>query len=440
MKEKARLFAINAHKGQVRKNDPEKPMIIHPLSVGNLLEEYGYDDNVIAAGYLHDTVEDTECTLEIIKQEFNEDIADLVDTASEPDKSLSWEARKKHTIELTKNLPIRNKVLICADKINNLEDLMLKFRKTGKRDFSGFKRGEEQQKWYYESIYNSLIENEDESLPIFARLKEVIEIVYEDKKDLFLEEIYSSNIELYNKLVSLDALKKELKRIKDLIEIDKPFVVEFCGTPRTGKTTILNNIYDFFKKGNFKIKLIEELTTSKYYKEIFFSEIKNMGIANLNIEIIKEARKQLLATLGEDLDIILIDRSINDRLIWNYRRFKKGDISKEIYEKIKEEFKEFSKANIDLLIINYTDEYTALKRDYNNSLSLEKRKFLNLENIKEYNDSLEEIEAVFNESVDNLLKVDTTNISPLDSSIIITEKILKTLEKKYIKTLNEKYK
>ena len=154
VKEKAKDFAIHAHMGQVRKSEPDKPMIIHPISVGQLLEEYGYDDYVVAAGYLHDVVEDTKYTILDIEKEFGNDIANLVMGASEPDKSLSWEERKKHTIEETKKLPLRNKLVICADKINNLEDLMLKFQKSGRRDFSSFKRGEEQQKWYYDNSQN----------------------------------------------------------------------------------------------------------------------------------------------------------------------------------------------------------------------------------------------------------------------------------------------
>jgi len=91
LKERAKLFAINAHMEQVRKSEPDKPMIIHPISVGMLLEEYGYDDTVVAAGYLHDVVEDTNYTIEDIKKEFGEEVASLVMGASEPDKSLSWE-------------------------------------------------------------------------------------------------------------------------------------------------------------------------------------------------------------------------------------------------------------------------------------------------------------------------------------------------------------
>ena len=198
LKEKAKIFAINAHMGQIRKSEPDKPMIIHPISVGMLLEEYGYDEAVVAAGYLHDVVEDTKYTIEDIKKEFGDEVANLVMGASEPDKSLSWEERKAHTIEETKKLPLKNKLVICADKINNLEDLMLKFQKSGKRDFSAFKRGEEQQKWYYTSVYESLIYGEDENLPIFKRLKNVLDIVFAEKEDLYLRDtIFDDNREYY---------------------------------------------------------------------------------------------------------------------------------------------------------------------------------------------------------------------------------------------------
>lgn len=133
--------------------------------------------------------------------------------ASEPDKSLSWEERKLHTIEATRKLPLKNKLVICADKINNLEDTMIKFQKNGKRDFSEFKRGKEQQKWYYTNVYESLIYGEDENLPIFKRFKKVLDIVFYAKEDKTLKEtIFADNPEYYEKLKSLHAQKVELQR------------------------------------------------------------------------------------------------------------------------------------------------------------------------------------------------------------------------------------
>jgi (p)ppGpp synthase/HD superfamily hydrolase len=48
IKDKALRFAIEAHKGQVRKSFPDKPMIMHPIDAGGIAKEYGMDDNVVA--------------------------------------------------------------------------------------------------------------------------------------------------------------------------------------------------------------------------------------------------------------------------------------------------------------------------------------------------------------------------------------------------------
>lgn len=66
-----------AHEGQLRKTG--EPYIVHPLAVKKILEEWGMDEDTIIAGILHDTVEDTELTLDEIRKEFGESVAFLVD-------------------------------------------------------------------------------------------------------------------------------------------------------------------------------------------------------------------------------------------------------------------------------------------------------------------------------------------------------------------------
>lgn len=439
IKEKAKLFAIKAHIGQVRKSEPDKPMIMHPIGVGELLESYGYDDNVVAAGYLHDVVEDTKYTIEDIKKEFGSDIASLVMGASEPDKSSSWEERKKYTIKETKNLPLRNKLVICADKINNLEDLFLKFEKSGERDFSAFKRGEKQQTWYYTSVYESLITGEDKDLPIFVRLKDILDKVFYKKEDLFLRDtIFVDNLEYYAKLKQLHAMKIELQKLKHLSSLPKPFVIEFTGTPRTGKTTTINNLYDFFKKGGFNVDVIEEFWTSKYCRENFKNKIDKMSPPDGSIAIIDEVYKQLQESLESDKDIILIDRSINDRQIWLYRRYLR-DMSEEQYFSARDKYQAISKKLIDFLLITYADPMVSLRRDYISSLALEKRSFLNVENIEEYNNCLNDLQGLFSKSVSSMLLLDTTNIKLNDISLEAASKILPVMRKKYINSFKKKY-
>ena len=440
IKEKALIFATQAHMGQVRKSEPDKPMIIHPIGVGKLLESFGYDDNVVVAGYLHDVVEDTKYTIQDIEREFGKDIASLVMGASEPDKSLSWEERKKHTIEETKKLPLRNKLVICADKINNLEDLFLKFEKTGQRDFSAFKRGEESQRWYYTSVYESLIYGEDKDLPIFLRLKDILDKIFYKKEDIYLRDtIFVDNQDYYKKLRQLHAEKIELQRLKALVTLPKPFVIEFTGTPRTGKTTTINNLYDFFKKGGFEVSLIEEFTTSKYYKEKLKSKFDKMELGDGNIAILEEIYKQLQIALSSSKEIILIDRSINDRQIWNYRRFIRGDMEEEQYLIARDKYSQISKELIDFLVVTYAEPLVSLRRDYISSLALEKRRFLNEENIDEYNQSLQALKELFIESVDSMVYLDTSKMNMNDVSIEVASQVLPVMRKKYVKELQKKY-
>ena len=288
-KEKAKKFAIKAHMGQVRKSEPDKPMIMHPISVGMMLEEYGYDDQVVAAGYLHDVVEDTKYTIEDIEKEFGQEIANLVMGASEPDKSLSWEERKKHTIEETKTLPLRNKLIVCADKINNLEDMMVIFERNGKKDFSAFKRGEKDQKWYFTNVYESLINNEDKDLPIFKRLKNVIEMVFEDKED-------TSNNNIESKKIY--ARKIELKKLKSLCKLSKPFIIEMFDI------SIANDLYKFFSENEFDTIIINDKD-----KELN-NQLQTAIKSNPEIIIINDTNNNIISE--ETIDVLITTSSQNN--------------------------------------------------------------------------------------------------------------------------------
>lgn len=439
--EKARKFAIEAHKGQVRKNEVEKPMIIHPIDVANILEEYNFDENVIAAGYLHDVVEDTKYTINDIENEFGKDIASLVMGDTEPNKSLSWEERKAHTIENTKNLDIRHKAIVCADKISNLEDLRCFFERNGEYNFNAFKRGFNEQKWYYTSIYESLILNEDKNNPMFVRLKELIDYVFNDiKNDEYLKGIiFKDRKEEYNELLKIHFHKEEIYKLNRFITDKKPYVIEFTGTPRTGKTTLINNLLDFFKKGGFNVKVIEEFTTSKKYKQEVYPVLKDKNKKIINIEVPKYVLEDLNKSINDNPDIIIIDRCLLDRLIWMDRLFLKKGITLKEYNDYKSEYIPLIKEKIDIIIGTSTDSLTALKRDYNANLSLEKRNFLNEENINEYNTSLLNMENLANKENINFKLYDTTNKNMREISLEITKDILKNMKEKYVKELNKEY-
>lgn len=440
IKEEARVFATKAHKGQIRKSDKEKPMIIHPINVANILETYNYDDNVVAAGYLHDVLEDTKYKEEDLLRKFNKDIVSLVLGATEPDKSLSWEERKRHTINTIKNLDLRHKAVVCADKISNLEDIRIIFEIKGEKDFSAFKRGYDKQKWYYSEIYKSLIYGEDKENVMFNKLKNLIDDVFYDKKDNKLErKIFNERIEDYNKLVKFHYRKQEIYKMTKVLNNNKPYVIEFTGTPRTGKTTLINNLYDFFKKGGFNIIVLEEFTTSKRYKQEIYPKLKDKYKKVVNTEIPKYILKELEETIDKEPDIIIIDRSLFDRMIWVDRLYKKNGMLIEEYNNYIKEYVPIIKQKIDIIISTYTDSLTSLKRDYNANLSLEKRTFLNEQNINEYNYSLLKMKKLSEKERINLHIFDTTEKSEREVSFEVVDTILSNMRKEYLSRINKEY-
>lgn len=431
---KARKFAIKAHKGQVRKSDKDKPMIIHPINVANILKEYDFDQNVISAGYLHDVVEDTKYEIENIKEMFGEDIASLVWSASEEDKSLSWEERKEHTIEKTKTLDLRHKAVICADKISNLEDLRILYELNGESVFSSFKRGFESQKWYYTEVYNSLIMNEDKNYPMFIRLKEIIDYIFYNKNsnEYVKNIILKDNIDEYNLLKNIHYRKEEVFKLKNVLSKKKPYVIEFTGTPRTGKTSLINNLKDFFKKKGFRVCIIEEFTTSLKYKTQIYPILKNKSKNVVNTEIPKYVLKDLDDAINSKYDIIIVDRSLFDRLIWVDRLFLKKGMSDEEYNEYKSTYIPLIKEKINIIVSLYTDCLTCLKRDYHANLSLENRTFLNEDNVNEYNKSLLNMEKLSIKENINFKMFDTTNKNQREISFEVIDSILSDMKKYYL--------
>lgn len=120
---RAAEFAAREHRRHRRKDVNQTPYINHLAHVALLLAEAGCDANVIAAGYLHDAIEDVKVTHEMLVAEFGQDIADLV-LAVTDNKKLRWPRRKQAQIDAAAVSPPRVAALKMADKISNLMSLL----------------------------------------------------------------------------------------------------------------------------------------------------------------------------------------------------------------------------------------------------------------------------------------------------------------------------
>ena len=121
---KALAFSAKKHSNQKRKDIEESPYINHPIALANILaQRWVIDENVLCAAILHDTLEDTETTVDELRENFGEKITSIVLEVSD-DKSLDKKVRKQLQIDHAASLSKEAKLVKLADKIANITDII----------------------------------------------------------------------------------------------------------------------------------------------------------------------------------------------------------------------------------------------------------------------------------------------------------------------------
>jgi (p)ppGpp synthase/HD superfamily hydrolase len=172
-------LAARAHRGQVRKGT-DTPYVAHPYAVGMSLARAGCDDEVVVAGILHDTVEDTHITLEELRAQFGARVASIVEGCTEPHREESWEARKEHTLAYLPAAPRDIRLVALADKLHNARSILTDLKANGEGVWSRFKRARSQQAWYYRGLVEALCAPRagEEPLPFCAEFRQVVKELF----------------------------------------------------------------------------------------------------------------------------------------------------------------------------------------------------------------------------------------------------------------------
>lgn len=227
--------------------------------------------------------------------------------------------------------------------------------------------------------------------------------------------IFKDNENLYNELIELS------KNIKKLSFKNKPFLIEFLGTCRSGKSTSIDLIQDVLIKNGLKVLVVDEEYV-KITKEINHDRNKKMNIDSLDYtnNIIEEKISIYDSTCNEDYDIIIYDRGINDEFIWlNVFGASSSDISN-YHEKLNER-------KVDLLIIMTCSVETTLKRKYLNSLSVMPSKWTNSDVMTKYIESIDKTLEYFNKHSKNIYKNNTDDKDKVIVALETCKEIIKEI-------------
>ena len=155
--DKAIIFAIKAHSGTERRGKGF-PYIVHPMEAMEIVSTMTADQELLAAAALHDTVEDTDVTVDLIRNEFGDRVADLV--AAESDKVVegvseedSWKSRKQAGIDLLAKAPRDVKMVALGDKLSNMRAIARDYEIIGDKIWNLFHAKEKSDhEWRYRSL------------------------------------------------------------------------------------------------------------------------------------------------------------------------------------------------------------------------------------------------------------------------------------------------
>jgi GTP pyrophosphokinase len=129
-------FAEEMHKGQIRKGN-KKPYVLHPKAVYSILKSFRVKDKIVlVAAWLHDTIEDTTATYNIIKKKFNKEVAELVKQVSSSKKEIEMVGKEEYLLKKMMQIDKNALTLKLADRLHNVSDIMTMPNKTSEKTYN----------------------------------------------------------------------------------------------------------------------------------------------------------------------------------------------------------------------------------------------------------------------------------------------------------------
>ena len=164
--DRAIVFAVQAHHNTERRGKGF-PYIVHPMEAVEIVATITSDQELLAAAALHDTIEDTDVTVEDIRREFGDRVAELVHAESDQftegiSEEDSWHDRKQAAIDRLRDASHDAKIVAIGDKLSNMRTIYRDYQMIGDDLWNIFHvKDKASHEWHYRGLADSLSELRD---------------------------------------------------------------------------------------------------------------------------------------------------------------------------------------------------------------------------------------------------------------------------------------
>ncbi|MBR3225402.1 MAG: bifunctional (p)ppGpp synthetase/guanosine-3',5'-bis(diphosphate) 3'-pyrophosphohydrolase [Atopobiaceae bacterium] len=180
----ATAFAAVAHAGQLRKGT-SLPYLLHPMEAATICASMTDDEEVLAAAVLHDTLEDTHTTAELLEERFGSRVTELVRAQTENKRkgesaSATWKTRKRESLEhLRATNDHQARMIYLSDKLSNIRSTARDLERTGERFWERFnQRDPLEHAWYYLGVAD-ILEHDFANTPAWQEYHRTVHQVFD---------------------------------------------------------------------------------------------------------------------------------------------------------------------------------------------------------------------------------------------------------------------
>lgn len=226
------------------------------------------------------------------------------------------------------------------------------------------------------------------------------------------------------KIIELETIAKQILELKKQFHQRRPIVIEFCGSPKAGKTSSINSLNIFLKRNGFKTAILTERAS--------VCPIENKRNPIFNIWTLCSAingMNERLYSYADKVDIVISDRGIFDSLCWFEWLCTKKYMKKKDFETVFQ-FATFEKwlKCIDLVYVFTADPEVSIAREYANLLTRNEGTIMNRQTLSEYRDAIEKVNQSYGYLFHNVRKIDTSKSTQNEVGYEVTSTTLETLK------------
>ena len=221
---------------------------------------------------------------------------------------------------------------------------------------------------------------------------------------------------------SLEAQAAEILRLLRARTARRPLIIEFSGSPKSGKTTVIGVLSLFFRRNNFRVETFTERAS--------ISPIANRkGHPDFNVWVSCASLQGLIESVEKDIDLLILDRGLFDALVWNRLLARTGRITPQEAETIEAFFAmDRWTRMVDLVCVMRCDPATSIEREYANQLTRKRGTIMEASVLDQLNLAIDDTLARCSPKFKHTVVADTTNSDMRRGAIDIAQQTLCALQ------------